>query len=129
MIGPLPITIKRVICCGSRLWRDRRAIKSRLLLLPKDVVVVHGAHWEGADAIIMHVCFELGLKQEPHPADWDKHGKAAGPIRNSAMAQAGGNLCIAWWHPDAHAGTDDMLKKARRAHILTETIRNGAKHG
>jgi hypothetical protein len=30
------------------------------------------------------------------PANWDKHGKAAGPIRNIAMAEYGDTLLLIW---------------------------------
>ena len=32
----------------------------------------------------------------PFPADWDKHGKAAGPIRNKHMADVGDALLLIW---------------------------------
>jgi hypothetical protein len=30
------------------------------------------------------------------PADWDKHGKSAGPLRNREMAQYGDALLLIW---------------------------------
>lgn len=32
----------------------------------------------------------------PFPADWKKHGKAAGPIRNKLMAEHGDVLLLIW---------------------------------
>jgi len=36
----------------------------------------------------------IGIKE--FPADWDKHGKAAGPIRNRQMAEYGDALLLIW---------------------------------
>jgi hypothetical protein len=44
------------------------------------------------------------------PADWDTHGKAAGPIRNSEMAEYA-EACIILWDGSSK-GSKDMLNKA-----------------
>ena len=110
----------RVIVCGSRRWRDRDAIVNRLFDLPTDSVIVHG-NAAGADRIAHQEAQKLGLLVEPHPADWEEHGKAAGPIRNRAMAQMGADLCIAFW--DGHSrGTAHMMSEAGARSIPVEII-------
>lgn len=47
------------------------------------------------------------------PADWNAHGKAAGPIRNQQMAQEA-DVLIAFWDGKSR-GTKDMIEKATRA--------------
>lgn len=37
-----------------------------------------------------------GIPVRPFPADWNKYGKAAGPIRNMGMAQVGDGLILVW---------------------------------
>jgi hypothetical protein len=46
--------------------------------------VRHGA-CRGVDEWAGKVGTRLGLRVEPVPADWKKHGRAAGPIRNRHM--------------------------------------------
>lgn len=48
-------------------------------------------------------------------ADWDKHGKAAGPIRNQQMLDEGKpDLVLAF---AGGKGTDDMCRRARAAGV------------
>lgn len=47
--------------------------------------VHHGAA-RGADAWAGMVAVRNGFRVVEHPADWQKHGRAAGPIRNKEMA-------------------------------------------
>lgn len=110
----------RVIVCGSRRWRDRKAITDRLAELPADSVIVHG-NAAGADRIAHQEAQKLGLLVEPHPADWEKHGKAAGPIRNREMAQMGGDLCLAFWDGSSR-GTAHMIGEAEARHIPVEIV-------
>lgn len=51
----------------------------------------------------------------PFPADWDAHGKAAGPIRNREMAQYGDALLLIW--DGKSRGSASMLKEARSAKL------------
>lgn len=45
------------------------------------------------------------------PADWNKHGRAAGPIRNSEMAAYADQLIAVW--DGKSRGTGDMVRKAQ----------------
>ncbi|MBQ9367197.1 MAG: hypothetical protein IJT83_05405, partial [Victivallales bacterium] len=50
---------------------------------------------------------------ERHPADWEKLGRKAGPIRNHEMAQCAEAL-IAVLYPGSR-GTENMIQQARDA--------------
>lgn len=111
---------KRVIVCGSRRWRDRDAIVNRLFKLPADTTIVHG-NAQGADRIAHQEAQKLGLLVEPHPADWERYGKTAGPIRNKLMADLGADLCIAFWD-GLSTGTRNMIDQAEKVGIPVEVI-------
>lgn len=49
--------------------------------------------------------------EDPHPADWAGLGKAAGPIRNQQMVDAGADACFAFPTP-ASRGTLDCMARA-----------------
>ena len=102
----------RVIITGSRTWADRDTIERVLRSLPSDTVIVHGAHWEGADAIADEIASRIGLTVERHPADWKRYGKVAGIHRNEEMAAAGAGRCIVFRAAGQSRGTDDMMARA-----------------
>ena len=50
-----------------------------------------------------------------YPADWQKHGRAAGPIRNQQMLDEGKpDLVVAF---DGGRGTADMIARAEKAGV------------
>ena len=119
----------RIIICGSRRWNDRQAIAQWLneFVVERgyrfpDPVIVHGGA-RGADRLAEEEAGKAGLLTEAHPADWERHGKRAGLIRNEEMAALGADLCIAFWDGRS-TGTRHMLDTARRHGIPTEVIRD-----
>jgi len=85
----------RVCVSGSREFKALHKIQEVLSKLPKDTVIVHGGA-RGVDWEADTVARKLGLAVEVHPADWDKHGKSAGHIRNREMVQTCDKV-IAFW--------------------------------
>lgn len=67
---------------------------------------------KGVDAQAAAWARKNGIQVKIVPADWDKHGRSAGPIRNSLMLKE---------HPETLAvisfpggkGTEDCTKKAK----------------
>ena len=55
-----------------------------------------------------------GVRLHHYPADWNQYGRAAGPIRNSLMADMGPDIVLAF-HRNilASSGTRDMIGIAR----------------
>lgn len=58
-------------------------------------VLVHGDH-PLCDRKVAVLWRALGGTDEPHPADWRAHGRAAGPIRNKEMIYAGADAVVAF---------------------------------
>ena len=81
----------------------------------------------GADSLAASVIREWiikwgGWQLASFPADWDKHGKAAGPIRNAQMLKEGKpDICLAFPLPGS-IGTWDMIRKANAAGIEVRII-------
>ena len=77
--------------------------------------MVHGAA-SGIDSIAAQIVrYNPDLfDEDPFPAEWDTHGKAAGGIRNTLMLQSGiaGALVFA-----GGRGTADMVAKLKAAGV------------
>jgi len=122
-----PFDPMRVIVCGGRDYNNQKRVFDVLDALRKQyicrIILVHGAA-KGADflagswARLARIRAE-GVEEEPHPADWNKHGKAAGMIRNREMLEAGAELVIAF---PGGRGTANMVSIAEKAGVPVRRI-------
>jgi hypothetical protein len=70
----------------------------------------------GADDLAHGIVSEsFYWEQERFEADWERHGRAAGPIRNQQMVDSGLDLLIAF---QGGRGTEDMIRRAKAAGVL-----------
>lgn len=126
----------KILVCGSRHWDDIETIARVLEGLPKHgVTIIHGAA-RGADMIAGEVARQLDWNVREYPAQWDKHGKAAGLIRNQVMLDREHlrdspiDLCIAFHNEldKQEGGTYDMVRRASLAGIPVRSVTssNGA---
>lgn len=117
----------RILITGSRTWTNEHAIRDALATLiaqhgPENVTIIHGACPHGADQLTDHIAQTwTGLTIERHPADWATHGKAAGPLRNQQMVDAGADICLAFVR-DGSRGTRDCTRRAHAAGILVHEV-------
>lgn len=85
-----------------------------------NVIVISG-HASGADSLGEKFAADHNLQCELFPADWEHHGKAAGPIRNAEMADASDAL-IAFWDGQSR-GTKSMIDLAKRKGLQVAIVR------
>jgi hypothetical protein len=92
----------RILVTGSRDWQDQDAVHKALadtvreLPADREVIVVHGGCWAGADHIADDWAKAYGATVEVHYANWDRHKRAAGPLRNRHMVELGADLCLSF---------------------------------
>lgn len=107
----------RVLVCGGRDYEDREEFFWHMTHSFdgwRNCTIITGAA-RGADALGIDFAHTYGLKLESYPADWTKHGKAAGPIRNQQMLDDGKpDIVVAF---PGGTGTADMVRRARKAGI------------
>lgn len=119
MTGVAGNNVTRFAVTGGRDYADWAVIKAALEEAPSTAVLVHGAA-RGADSLAAALWESFGRPTEAHPADWDRHGKAAGPLRNQEMVDSGIDLLIAF---PGGRGTADMRRRAEAAGV--RVIRRG----
>lgn len=91
------------------------------LKYPPDSIEIVSGGARGADRMAERYAKERGLKFRLFPADWEAHGKAAGPIRNEQMAEYA-DWCIVFWDGESR-GSKNMIKTAEK-HSLRLNIFN-----
>lgn len=101
----------KVVVAGSRTIEDDRLVRRTIFdSVGRPDEVVHGGA-RGVDQSASEFARMLtDVDETVFEPDWDGHGKAAGPIRNSEMAQYGDAL-VAIWDGES-SGTRDMIDKA-----------------
>lgn len=108
----------KVMVTGSRRWTDREAIAAAMFRAMDPYnhnVLIVGDCPTGADAIAADIAkTELAFTVEEYRAEWRKHGKGAGPLRNQAMVDQGPDVCLAFPMADSR-GTWDAVTRARAA--------------
>lgn len=119
----------RILITGDRNWRDGvrvyRALEQWLGQHLFDPITIISGDARGADTYA-DVCAQLlGYDVERYPANWEEHGRSAGPRRNQQMLDSGVDRCIAF-HDDlaASKGTRDMVERVERAGLPVEVIGN-----
>lgn len=124
----------RLLISGSRGWHDEGAVLAIVSHYQQaahnqgeEFILIHGHARSGADALADRVGRTLGLKVGEDlirvPADWDRHGRAAGPIRNQQMLdEHAPDLLVAFRSTGKSNGTDHMIRIARAAGITTHVI-------
>lgn len=127
----------KVLLFGSRFWTDKDYIRE--VIGPQgyapDTVFIHGDNGydrtgrmlfnrpdaeavRGADKLAGAVAEEMGFQVQRFPADWRKHGRRAGPLRNAEMAAARPDEAICFHEDiDNSRGSNGMRDLLIRAGI------------
>lgn len=106
-----------VLVCGGRTYSNGKAVVRTLSGIhreqPITKVIQGGA--TGADSFAKGWALIMGIDEVEYKADWNRHGKAAGPIRNQRMLDEGKpDLVVAF---PGGAGTADMVRRAKAAGV------------
>ena len=107
------LSLQTVLGCGGRHYHDQR----RVFEVIDDLGccrIVHGAA-PGADRLAGRWAVARRVPCKGYPAQWDRLGRAAGPLRNQQMlACEHVDLVVAF---PGDKGTEDMLRRALKAGI------------
>jgi recombinational DNA repair protein (RecF pathway) len=109
----------KTIIAGSRSITDYDVIKKYIKVFEethgKISLVISGTA-KGVDELGERYANENNIPLSRFPADWDKHGKKAGILRNIEMAN-NANALIAFWDGKSK-GTKHMIDTASKKHLI-----------
>ncbi len=109
----------KIIFSGGRNYENRKLIYHYLEIFSPEMVIV-GDCPTGLDDIINEYCNEVvpfcdvspGVMHKTYYADWNRHGKAAGPKRNRLMCEENKDADFLLAFPGGR-GTEDCIRHAK----------------
>lgn len=101
-------------------WLDQHAYETPMWEGLSIHTIIHGGA-KGADEGADQWGKAKGIPVIVYPADWEVHGKAAGPMRNQAMIDSKPDLVIAF---PGGKGTADCVRRAKAAGIRVIEVGN-----
>lgn len=116
---------KRLIIAGGRDFVQQSYFDATMVGytslhgLPEEIV--SGKCLTGADKMGEELAVKEGIPVKEFVADWDKHGKAAGPIRNRQMAEYA-DIAIVFWDGKSR-GSKNMIDEMNRLNKPVTVIR------
>jgi UDP-N-acetylmuramoylalanine-D-glutamate ligase len=101
-----------VLVCGGRDYSKASVVRATLDAIHAKTpvtLVIHGGA-TGADHLAWLWAGSKRIPSDSYPANWNAHGKAAGPIRNEAMLARNPDLVVAF---PGGKGTAHMVRIAK----------------
>lgn len=102
----------KVIIAGGRDFDNYVLLLESVISSNFDITEIVSGGARGADLVGELLASDLEIPLTRFPADWTKYGRAAGPIRNSEMANYADAL-IAMWDGES-SGTKNMIAQATK---------------
>ena len=109
----------KTIVAGSRSLNEYKMTEEAIddvLLMGFEITEIVSGGARGPDTFGEHYAKKNNIPIKIFPADWDKHGRAAGIIRNGEMADYADALIAIY--DGTSRGTIDMINKARHKGLL-----------
>lgn len=107
----------RIIIAGSRDFSDYELLSRKCAKISEleNPEIISG-HARGADSLGERFAKEHNIPLKIIPADWEKYGKAAGPIRNRQMAEYAAETkgYLVAFPVGSSPGTRNMIETARK---------------
>lgn len=119
-LPPRPVA---VLVCGDRNWTDGGLVARVLASLPPVALVIHGG-CRGADSLGGWAARGQGIPVRIFRAEWEREGRAAGPLRNQRMLDEGRPDLVLAFHDDiaSSRGTADMIRRSLAAGVQVRLV-------
>ena len=114
----------KVLVCGGRDYANKSHVHQTLDMYHRCCpieLLIHGDA-PGADSIADEWAEFREIATAVYPADWDRYGKRAGPIRNALMLdEEQPDVVLAF---PGGTGTDNMIRLARQAGVPVHEVQD-----
>lgn len=110
----------KVAVVGSRSFTDYELLKKTLDELYPNITLIVSGGAKGADSLSEQYADEEGIRKLIFKPDWEKHGKAAGFIRNRDIV-AESDMVIAF-HDGHSKGTANSIEHAKKMGKILKVI-------
>lgn len=104
---------------GSRRFNNYEKLK-KVLVRYKDITEIVSGGAAGADSLAEKYALENHIPIKVFFANWSKHGKAAGPIRNKLIIERADKVVA--FHTKNSRGTESSIRFARSMNKELEII-------
>ena len=115
----------KILVCGGRDFNDQSLLDQTLddLHARHPISQVIDGCARGADDLAHKWASKRGIFTRRFPADWRKHGRAAGHIRNTQMLREGKpDMVVAF---PGGRGTQNMVEQAKKMGISCHLLKPG----
>lgn len=106
----------RVIIAGGRDYHNYSTLLDAIVECNFNIQTVVSGGAKGVDALGERYAESADVPLHIYPADWEKNGRAAGPIRNRKMAENADALIAIW--DGKSRGTKNMIETATKLGLL-----------
>lgn len=114
-----------VIVAGGRDFNNYKLMCEKLDFYLSDIskmynIIIVSGTADGADRLGERYALERNYEVVKFPPNWNKYGKAAGPIRNKEMSEVASG-CIVFWDKKSK-GTRNMIETAREKNLEIKIV-------
>ena len=109
---------KSIMIVGTRTYEDYKTFKKQgdewlnyNVNLNEDIIEIVSGGARGVDSLAERLANEEGFILKVFPADWNQHGKSAGPIRNRQMVEyikEKDGVCLIFWDGQSRGTKNDI---------------------
>lgn len=110
----------RVLVCGDRNFCDRTLM--RIILDEHTITELIEGEARGADTLARVYAEERGIPVRKFPAEWDRYGRGAGPIRNAQMLEEGKPELVIAFLAQHSRGTRNMVMQAQKLGVPVRIV-------
>lgn len=106
----------KTIIAGGREIHDYDLVLEAISDANIDITTVVSGGAKGVDSLGEQYAEAMNIPLHIYKADWERHGRAAGPIRNRKMAENAEALIAIW--DGKSRGTKNMIETAKKLGLL-----------